>query len=245
MLEEYLLPKYYLLKKDLIKKIENDLFKTNEQIPSERELIQMYGYSRITVRKAIDDLVNEGYLYRVHGKGTYVKGNDVQQNIVSLNSITTDILAMGKVPSRKVLKFKVDKTFLKRAEELEIDNNDDVVILDRIYFADKEPINRTTDYLPAKYFPNINNYDFSKNSLFQVIEEEYKIKITRAVRTIEAVLADEEIAGMLELKKGFPVLLFRGVTYGLVEGKEVPIESFKTYYRSDNRKFTITQIKMG
>jgi GntR family transcriptional regulator len=245
MLEEYLLPKYYLLKKDLIKKIENDQFKTNEQIPSERELIQMYGYSRITVRKAIDDLVNEGYLYRIHGKGTYVKGNDVQQNIVSLNSITNDILAMGKEPSRKVLKFKVDKTFLKRAEELEIDNDDEVVILDRIYYADKEPINRTTDYLPAKYFPNINNYDFSKNSLFQVIEEEYKIKITRAVRTIEAVLADEEIAGMLELKKGFPVLLFRGVTYGLVDGKEVPIESFKSYYRSDNRKFTITQIKMS
>jgi GntR family transcriptional regulator len=78
-----------------------------------------------------------------------------------------------------------------------------------------------------------------------VIEEEYKIKITRAVRTIEAVLADEEIAGMLELKKGFPVLLFRGVTYGLVDGKEVPIESFKSYYRSDNRKFSITQIKMS
>jgi len=245
MLEEYLLPKYYLLKKDLIKKIENDQFKTNEQIPSERELIQMYGYSRITVRKAVDDLVNEGYLYRIHGKGTYVKGNDVQQNIVSLNSITTDILAMGKEPSRKVLKFVIDKTFLKRAEELEIDNDDDIVILDRIYYADKEPINRTTDYLPAKYFPNINSYDFEKNSLFKIIEEEYKIKITRAVRTIEAVLADEEIAGMLELKKGFPVLLFRGVTYGLVNGKEVPIESFKSYYRSDNRKFSITQIKMS
>jgi GntR family transcriptional regulator len=152
---------------------------------------------------------------------------------------------MGKKPSRKVLKFTIDKTFVKRAKELEINIEDDVIILDRIYYADNEPMNRTTDYLPAKYFPNMLNYDFSKNSLFEIIEKEYKIKITKATRTIEAVLADEDVAEMLDLKKGFPVLLFRGVTYGIVEGKEVPIESYKSYYRSDNRKFSITQIKMS
>ncbi len=239
-----MLPKYYVLKKDLIDKIENDVFVSNQQIPSERELIQLYGFSRITVRKAIDELVVEGYLYRIHGKGTYVKGNVVQQNIFTLHSITDDILEMGMKPSRKVLKFSVDRVYPKRAKELEIENDDEVVILDRIYYADNEPMNRTTDYLPAKYFPNITLYDFSKHSLFEVIEQEYGIKITKATRTIEAVIADEDIAEMLDLKKGYPILLFRGATYGIVNNEEVPIESYKSYYRSDNRRFSITQVRV-
>lgn len=69
----YKVPKYYILKLEIIKKIENDEFLDDQMIPSERELIKEFGVSRITVRKAIDELVNEGYVYRVQGKGTYVK----------------------------------------------------------------------------------------------------------------------------------------------------------------------------
>lgn len=244
MFDQDMLPKYYILKKALIEKIEKKQFNSNEKIPSERELIQMYGFSRITVRKAIDDLVNEGYLYRMHGKGTFVKGNVVQQDIVKLNSITHDILQMGKKPTRKVLSLKIGQSYEQRAEELHITVDDKIVILDRIHYADDEAINRTTDYLPYKYFPNLETYDFSVHSLFDVIEQTYHIKITKATRTIEAVHADEEIAQMLGVKKGIPILLFRGITYGMIDGEEVPIESYKSYYRSDNRRFSITQIKV-
>lgn len=245
MLDQNMLPKYYVLKKELIDKIEKNEFKSDEQIPSERDLIQQYGFSRITVRKAIDELVNEGYLYKVHGKGTYVKDNVVQQDIVQLNSITHDILQMGKKPTRKVLRFKEDKAFDKRAEELDIGVEEKIIILDRIHYADDEAINRTIDYLPAKYFPNLTSHDLSHHSLFNTIEKEYGIKITKATRTIEAINADEEIASMLGVKKGIPILLFRGITYGLIDGKETPIESYKSYYRSDNRRFSITQIKVS
>lgn len=245
MLDKDMLPKYYQLKKALIKKIENNDFESHERIPSERDLIQIYGYSRITVRKAIDELVNEGYLYKVHGKGTFVKTNVVQQDIVQLNSITHDILEMGMKPSRKVIHFDIDDSYQRRADELEIDVHEKIVILDRIHYADKEAINRTTDYLPLKYFPGLLKHDFSTQSLFEVIEQEYGVKITKATRMIEAVNADEEIAAMLNVKKGIPILLFRGVTYGIFDGEEVPIESYKSYYRSDNRRFSITQIKVS
>lgn len=245
MLDQNMLPKYYVLKKELIDKIERNEFKSDEQIPSERELIQQYGYSRITVRKAIDELVNEGYLYKVHGKGTYVKDNVVQQDIVQLNSITHDILQMGKRPSRKVLRFVEEQSYEKRANELRIDVEEKIVILDRIHYADDEPINRTIDYLPAKLFPDLSTHDLEHNSLFSTIEKDYGIKITKATRTIEAINADEEVASMLGVKKGIPILLFRGITYGLIDGKEIPIESYKSYYRSDNRRFSITQIKVS
>ena len=201
MLDQNMLPKYYVLKKALIDKIEKNEFTSNEQIPSERELISMYGFSRITVRKAIDELVNEGYLYKVHGKGTYVKDNVVQQDIVQLNSITHDILSMGKKPSRKVLRLAVADSFEKRADELHINIDDQIIILDRIHYADGEAMNRTTDYLPLKYFPNLTSYDFSNHSLFAVIEQAYHIKITKATRTIEAINSVEEITLILNVKK--------------------------------------------
>jgi GntR family transcriptional regulator len=245
MFDQNMLPKYYVLKKELIDRIEKNEFKSDEQIPSERDLIQAYGFSRITVRKAIDELVNEGYLYKVHGKGTFVKDNVVQQDIVQLNSITHDILQMGKKPSRKVLRLKEGKAYEKRALELQIDMEENIVIVDRIHYADDEPINRTIDYLPAKLFPGMINHDLEHQSLFNTIEKEYGIKITKATRTIEAINADEEVASMLGVKKGIPILLFRGITYGLIDGKEIPIESYKSYYRSDNRRFSITQNKVS
>ena len=67
------LPKYYLVKKSVVEKIENEEFQPGEPIPSERELMEDYQVSRITIRKAIEELVAEGYLYKVQGKGTYVK----------------------------------------------------------------------------------------------------------------------------------------------------------------------------
>ena len=85
MLEEKL-PKYYLLKRDIVNKIELGEYQEGSLIESERELMEKYQFSRITVRKAIDELVNEGYLYRIQGKGTYVKGETESQNPFCLNS---------------------------------------------------------------------------------------------------------------------------------------------------------------
>ena len=90
MLEEKL-PKYYLLKRDIVNKIELGEYQEGSLIESERELMEKYQFSRITVRKAIDELVNEGYLYRIQGKGTYVKGETESQNLFCLNSCTEDV----------------------------------------------------------------------------------------------------------------------------------------------------------
>jgi len=240
----YKIPKYYLLKQDIIQKIEKDELNDDQMIPSERELIEQHGISRITVRKAIDELVNEGYLYRIQGKGTYVKGDSVKQELFSITSCTRDILQMGKVPTRKVIHAGVIEPNSKRMRELEITPSDKIFMLDRVYFADDDAVNRTIVYLPYKLFPNLSKHDFAAQSLYDVLESEYQVKITRATRTIEAIAAEPEIAALLSIPEGIAILLFRGITYGIVNNKEVPIESFKSYYRSDNRRFYINQVKV-
>lgn len=239
------IPKYYWLKQEIISKIENEEWSDSEPIPSERELITLFGVSRITVRKALDELVLEGFLYRIQGKGTFVKNDTVtKQDLFSISSITRDILNMGMTPSRKVLNLDIVDAHKKRIKELEISSSDKLVLVDRIYYADGEPMNRTVVYLPAKYFPGLEKKDLEHESLYDILENEYGVRITSAVRTIEAILAEGEIATMLGIKENVPILLFRGVTKAIVGNREVPIESFKSYYRSDNRRFYINQVNV-
>ncbi|MEG1134735.1 MAG: GntR family transcriptional regulator [Cellulosilyticaceae bacterium] len=84
-------PLYYQLKKIIIDMIENEEIKPDETIPSEPKLMTIYDLSRTTVRKAIDELVNEGYLYKIQGKGTFVKGRGFEQALIKLSGCSEDI----------------------------------------------------------------------------------------------------------------------------------------------------------
>lgn len=237
------IPKYYVLKSAIVEKIDNEEFQVGEPIPSERELMEKYQISRITVRKAVDELVNEGYLYRIQGKGTYVKSDDGGSDLISMTSCTEDVIRLGMTPSKKVLSAKLEKADGKRKKILELADNDKVYIFGRILYADQEPLNYTVTYLPEKIFPDLDKHSFDKESLYKTIQEEYGVKLTKARRTMEAILARGEIAENLELEEGSPIILFRCVTSGIVNGKEIPIETFKCYYRTDKFKFYIDQIR--
>ena len=236
-------PKYYILKKVLDEKIENEEFPADEPIPSERELMEMYQVSRITVRKAVDELVNEGYLYKIQGKGTYVKTDERSSNLFAITSCTEDVVRMGMKPTKKVMVAELVYANAKRAKALEITQEERVFMLGRILFADQEPLNYTVTFLPEKLFPGIDRHSFDRESLYQVLQEEYGVRLTKARRTIEAILARDEVAEYLDIEEGSPIILFRCVTYGIVNGKEIPVENFKCYYRTDKFKFYIDQVR--
>ena len=246
------LPKYYLVKKAIVENIDNEVYDSKEPIPSERELMETYQVSRITIRKAIDELVTEGYLYKVQGKGTYVKTDEGSNNLFSITSCTEDVLKLGLTPSKKVVVSELVDANVKRAKALEITTSDNVYMIGRILYADKEPLNYTLTFLPEKIFPSLSKYDFDqdaakydlkKESLYQIITEVYGVKITKARRTIEAIGAQDEIAEYLDIEEGTPIILFRCITYGIVNGREIPIENFKCYYRTDKFKFYIDQVR--
>jgi GntR family transcriptional regulator len=236
-------PKYYALKNYVLEMIDREEYAIDQAIPSERTLIDHFGISRITVRKAIDELVNEGYLYRLQGKGTYVKGDKVKQDLFMITSCTQDIINHGMTPSRKVIQSRVDGCRADTARILQIGSEERVFILERVYYANFEPLNCTLTILPYRYFPEIEKSDFGKESLYDVLEKKYGVRITKATRSLEARLALEDVAQKLDLHAGAPLLLFEAVTYGVVDGKEVPIEFFESHYRTDRFKFYINQIK--
>lgn len=236
------IPKYFILKKCLIKNIEMEEYNANEAIPSERELMEQHQVSRITVRKAIDELVNEGYLYKIQGKGTYVKSDDYNQDLFAITSCTNDVIKLGRKPSKKILEHEYVNADRKRARMLNVTTDDRLFRLARVTYADDDPLNYTVTYLPEKIFPGIGEMDFEKESLYGVIQEKFGVRIVKAKRTIEAVLVQDEIAEYLDMEEDTPVILFGCTTFGMVNGKEIPIECFKCYYKTDKFKFYINQI---
>lgn len=236
-------PKYFIVKSKILEMIDKEEIGANGMVPSERELMDMFKVSRITAKKALDDLVKEGYLYRIQGKGTFIKNEKLNQDLVAITSCTDDIINMGMKPSKKLLFAEVIPADQARMRKLQLCEGDQVFMVKRVYFADDEPLNLTTTYLPCKLFPGIEEHDFGVESIYHILENEYQTKITKATRTIEAVLAGDEVSRILGIDEGEPTLLFRAVTSGIVNGKEAPIETFKSYYRTDKFKFYINQVK--
>ncbi|GKX30212.1 GntR family transcriptional regulator [Vallitalea longa] len=233
------IPLYYKLKQEIIKMIENEEVNADELIPSEREMMEKYDISRTTVRKAIDILVNEGYLYKIHGKGTYVKGKKFSQGLLKLTSCKEMLRSKGFDPISKVIKYDVLTPSKRLSHQMNLTPKDKVFYTERVNLIEGSPINYTKSYIPYKYVPSIENFNFNKSSIYKTLSTVYKIDIIGSNRTVEAVLPDEVIAKALDINLNLPLLKFNGWVYGEHNSSKILIEYFKTFYRSDRSKFYI------
>lgn len=235
---------YYQLKKIIIDMIENETIRPDEAIPSEPKLMQTYHLSRTTVRKAIDELVNEGYLYKRQGKGTFVKGRGFEQGLIRLSGCSEDIRRFGLTPKPHVLEAGIKNPSKRICKMLEINEDQKTFYMDRVIYGDDIPINKNKSYIPYHLVPDIELIDFSKESLYKVLEKDYHLIIHKAIRNVEAILANEEVALQLQVDEGSPVMLFKGQVFGTQPdntAKEIVIEYFEAIYRSDQFQFYIEQ----
>ncbi|MCF0229960.1 MAG: GntR family transcriptional regulator [Parasporobacterium sp.] len=242
-MREAAIPKYLEVKNQLAFRIEEGVYPVGEMIPTERELMESFNVSRITIRRALTELETEGYIYRLQGKGTFVKDEDRQQDLFMLTSCTEDIIRLGMTPSRKTISSKVIPADRRTRENLKLNVGDKVLCLERVYLADDEPVNFTITYLPLKLFPGIERFDFGERSLYEVLEENYDTRIISSVRTIEAVLAPEEVCELLNVEGSVPLILFKSIVTGRKGSRQLPVETFRCYYRSDRFSFAIHQLR--
>lgn len=236
-----MLPKYFIIKKDILSKIDEEIYKPDETIPPERELMEIYNVSRITVRRAVDELVSECHLYKVHGKGTYVKGTSRTMGLSVVKSCSEEIQQQGFTPSRKILSAEREPCSRKVARELEIADGAPVLHLQRVYYADEEPVIYCESFIALDYFPGIENKDLSNRSLYDIIENDYNTEIVDSMRYIEAVAAYENVADALDLSDGYPTLRFHGTTRANVSNRVAVIEAFDSNYVTEKIKFRIDQ----
>jgi GntR family transcriptional regulator len=228
------IPLYYQLKEILLEEIKQS--EEGASFPTELELCKQFDISRPTVRQAVNELVIEGYLNRVKGKGTFISESKIKQDfLIVLESFTEEMQRKGLVPTTKVLRFETVKADQKVAEALNVPLGNMVVQLQRLRCANDRPIVLVATFLPHEKLPNILARDLENESLYTIIEQEYGYKIDRAIRVLEARIAEAEEAELLKIKNGAPIQYIETTTY-LQDG--TPIEFSLAEYRGDRNKFT-------
>ncbi|MBB4933868.1 GntR family transcriptional regulator [Lipingzhangella halophila] len=221
-------PKYSQLRELLMDWIADAGLTVDDIIPSERELGTTYGLSRMTVRQTVDQLVSEGKLYRVPGKGTFVARPKIEMSL-ALASFTEDMRARGYQPGARDIARRVVPASGHTAKHLGIPPGAEVHQIERLRTADGEPMAVERTNVPASLVPGLDARGLSECSLYEVLEQEYGIVFDSGEQTIEATLCDPVDARLLGLPPGSPVLAMRRIS--LSNGTRV--EFAVSTYRAD------------
>lgn len=184
----------------------------DDRLPSERDLCQQYGISRITVRQALSDLAQEGLVYASVGKGTYVAETAFQEDLQPLSSFTQDLERRGMRASSRVLDAGVIPADDHWAEVLYIPRGTEVVRLHRLRLTNDLPIVIQLTHLPHHLCPDLLQYDFTCRSLYEILRNEYRLCLARSETVIEATLAASWEADLLELTQPAAILVSRQTT---------------------------------
>lgn len=201
-------PKYFQLREILLDLIDSDELSIGAAIPSERELCQRFGLSRMTVRQAVDHLVSEGRLHRVPGKGTFVARPKIELAL-QLTSFTEDMRARGMVPGSRDLDRRIVRASAHLAKELGIQPGEEVHFIERLRTADGEPLSIERAHIPVKLAPDLSEHDLTDRSLYELLESRYGLVMDAGELTIDGGIADPSDADLLKLPRGGAVLLLQ------------------------------------
>ncbi len=226
-------PMYFRIQMDIIEKIKQGLLKPGQQLPTEAELAQEYQVSRITAKRALDELVHQGRAFRQQGRGTFVAQSRIR-DITGFGSFSEDMRSRGRTPGAKLLEFKELDPATEIRMQLQLEEGEHAYFLKRLRYSDNEPVAVESCYLPCKLYPGLLDEDLNNTSLYKLMSEKFKIVPTWADAEIEATRATKEEASYLNLEPGAPVLTAHRVTFS--PNYDV-IEVTTSVYRGDRFTF--------
>jgi GntR family transcriptional regulator, N-acetylglucosamine utilization regulator len=227
-------PLYHQIGRTLRQLIEDDQLHPGEGIPSEWELAGLCGVSRLTVRRALDELVRDGLLIRRHGVGTFVANLREAQIYPSELSFTKNMQQVGRTPSSQVLGLQVVTATPELAQCLDLEAGAPVFELVRVRLVDGEPLMLENTYLSQERFPDLAHADLSNGSLYSFLSEQYHVEIFALDQSLEPALLTDWEAGLLGVRSGSPAIL-SGIVGLTADG--VPMEYTWSVTRGDRGRF--------
>ena len=229
------LPLYHRIETDIKNKILHGIYQPGTIIPSEKELTEIYNASRVTIREAVNRLVQQGLVEKKQGKGTFVKKPEINHKVGHLYNDGGEILKSHYDIKTKVLNLKIIKADADIVNQLNLSEQEtDIVFLERLRYANKTPAAILTSYIPYKFVRGIESIDFTDISLYKTLREKFHIHLHEAEEVIEAIKSDERTSKLLSVPENTPLLLNHRVVY-LID--KTPIEYETIVARSDVYKY--------
>lgn len=229
----------------LRRRIESGELPAQSPIPSERELAQQLGVSRMTVRAAIEELVDAGLLIRRQGRKTVVAEENSPGNLggkinraAGFTSFSEEMRLRGWQPHSEVRQAATILADVAIAAQLTIPVGSRVILIERLRFADDEPLAHEFVHLPHSRFPSLLAHDLAHGSLYDLLESSYGIRPVFAEESVEAVLMAAEEAELFGLDPGAPALLTRRITR---DADDMVVEAATTLYRGDRYRMVLAR----
>jgi len=229
------IPIYIQIREALREEITGGGLKRGEKLPAEHDLAEKFGVSRMTIRESIEDLVDEGLLYRRHGVGTFVAYPHLQRDHTRLTSFFDKAEDEGISVRTRLLKLETIPAKPRIAEALDIPQNKKVIRVETLRYADGVPITVHDAHIPHELFSSIINENFEVQHLWTLFEK-CGYRVRRAIQRLEAREADRKLAQLMKIKQGAPVL-FKERTVYAEDG--TPVEFTYCYNRGDVYSLTV------
>lgn len=237
-----LIPLYVQIKEQIISDINNNKLKFGDKIESELEIIEKYNVSRITVRKAISELVSEGYLIKKQGKGTFVIKNKIERKFsyisgnTKIMSFTEELRQNQCVCKTKLLEIKEINPIEEFNLELGISPREKLLYMKRLRFIDNSPLVIEENYFSYQKYQNLLNENLEQ-SLYSILEDKYNIIPYKNSRmTIEITKSDEEQSKLLNINNLEPLFFTSNVIY---DKNNDPVHIAKRYIIGSKYKIIV------
>jgi len=224
------LPFYHQLYEILRHNIVQGVWQPGDMLPPESELITQYQVSRITVRQALEALVNEGLIYRQRGRGTFVAHPTVEQGLSRIISFTDDMRQRGFKPGTEILFSGLVPAPKEIAGKLGVEPGEELARLERLRMADGEPMSVEESHLVHRYCPGVLDGDYASTPLREALARDYDIHWSLARQVIRAIPASRELAQKLSISARSAVLYIERVSYSQ---QNIPVEFLRLYHRGD------------
>lgn len=229
-------PIYGRIRDELRTRIHAGAYAPHERLPSESDLMAQYGVSRITVRQALGELEKEGVLFKVPGKGAYVSKPKPFQQLARLQGFAEAMREHGHEIYNRLLSVRTLSADDTVAERLRVAVGAPVTELRRVRVLNREPVSLDVTYVAPHIGERLAREDLATRDVFVILEHDYGIALGHADLAIDAHLPAPEIAVLLELPAGQPLLRIERLTH---DRTGTPIDFEYLYCRSDNFQFRL------
>lgn len=228
------IPLYRQVQQSIAEHIAAGRLPPGQQLPSERQLCERFDISRVTARRALAALVDEGLIQASPGRGWFVSDGHLSEPPNALQSFTALALARGLAPTARVLRQEVRDATVDEGEGLQVAPGAKVFELERVRLLDDMPVAVHHCLIPLALCPALAEADYRSASVYDVLLTMVRLAPTLAECTLEATSAGPEIAPLLDVDEGAPVLVSRQTTF---DGHGHPIERSRIVYRGDRYRF--------
>ena len=233
------IPLYLQLKQAITEEINRGTYLPGEKLPTEMELCDTYKVSRITVRKAVLDLVEEGVLIRQQGKGTYVKRPKLQRELVSVSGFSEDMVSSGNTPHNEILSYQIKAASRNISEKLNIPLGCNVLELKRMQYLEKQNLSLEITTYSLDLFPNLEDQlkQHKNISMHRILKENYDVVPAYGDKVVNVTFASAEEAELLKCTVSDPLFEIEKIAYN---NEKLAIYYSLIYYHTSQVSLTIT-----